>query len=159
MINGSFCSEPSGGTKAFTQGNGDTGTGAARSNGYTCRACSQLSASQDALSGLGPSLGPTSRVYSRDRTQKRKCHALQSRSDLTSPSLSHRPASAPPQTLTGTPGHPVKVCEVQRDLALLLLSVSVLHCQGFVPGGLELCDLVLRLDVALWACAGPRVAA
>ncbi|XP_053782775.1 SUN domain-containing protein 1 [Desmodus rotundus] len=60
-----------GGTKAFTQGNGDTGTGAARSNGYTCRACSQLSASQDALSGLGPSLGPTSRVYSRDRTQKR----------------------------------------------------------------------------------------
>ncbi|XP_053512929.1 SUN domain-containing protein 1 isoform X5 [Artibeus jamaicensis] len=59
-----------GGTKAFTQGNGDSGANVARSNGYTCRACSQLSACQDA-----PAHAPThslaSWVYSRDHAQKR----------------------------------------------------------------------------------------
>ncbi|XP_053512930.1 SUN domain-containing protein 1 isoform X6 [Artibeus jamaicensis] len=58
-----------GGTKAFTQGNGDSGANVARSNGYTCRACSQLSACQDA-----PAHAPThslaSWVYSRDHAQK-----------------------------------------------------------------------------------------
>ncbi|KAM5301265.1 SUN domain-containing protein 1 isoform 1-T3 [Glossophaga mutica] len=59
-----------GGMKAFAQGNGDTGAGLARSNGYTCRACSQLSAHQDA-SARAPALGLASRVYSRDHAQKR----------------------------------------------------------------------------------------
>ncbi|KAM5301268.1 SUN domain-containing protein 1 isoform 2-T4 [Glossophaga mutica] len=58
-----------GGMKAFAQGNGDTGAGLARSNGYTCRACSQLSAHQDA-SARAPALGLASRVYSRDHAQK-----------------------------------------------------------------------------------------
>ncbi|XP_035870575.1 SUN domain-containing protein 1 isoform X2 [Phyllostomus discolor] len=59
-----------GGARALAQGNGDTDAGAARSNGYTCRACSQLSARQDA-SAHASTHGLTSRVYSRDHTQKR----------------------------------------------------------------------------------------
>lgn len=65
-----------GGAKAFGQGNGDTGASAARSNGYTCRACSQLSTRQDTsvrqdASAHAPTHGLASRVYSRDHTQKR----------------------------------------------------------------------------------------
>ncbi|XP_035870577.1 SUN domain-containing protein 1 isoform X4 [Phyllostomus discolor] len=63
-----------GGARALAQGNGDTDAGAARSNGYTCRACSQLSARQDA-SAHASTHGLTSRVYSRDHTQKRKVAA------------------------------------------------------------------------------------
>ncbi|XP_054430387.1 SUN domain-containing protein 1 isoform X3 [Pteronotus mesoamericanus] len=58
-----------GGAKAVTQGNGDAAADAARSNGYTCRACTLLSA------GKTPPAHTTSRVHSRDRTQRRKAAA------------------------------------------------------------------------------------
>ncbi|XP_051691202.1 SUN domain-containing protein 1 isoform X6 [Oryctolagus cuniculus] len=59
-----------GGGKATIQGNGDLAARAAEAtghNGYTCSDCSLLSERRDALTAH-----PTSRVYSRDRTQKRK---------------------------------------------------------------------------------------
>lgn len=57
-----------GGSEAAVQGNGDL---AARSNGFTCRDCSLLSGREDALTTLPVAHGTSSRVYSRDRTQKR----------------------------------------------------------------------------------------
>ncbi|XP_015420466.1 PREDICTED: SUN domain-containing protein 1 isoform X3 [Myotis davidii] len=56
-----------GGNKAVVQGNGKVAADAAWSNGYTCRACTLLSERQDTL----PTHGASSRVYSRDRSQKR----------------------------------------------------------------------------------------
>ncbi|XP_070087437.1 SUN domain-containing protein 1 isoform X19 [Equus caballus] len=56
-----------GGSEAAVQGNGDL---AARSNGFTCRDCSLLSGREDALTTLPVAHGTSSRVYSRDRTQK-----------------------------------------------------------------------------------------
>ncbi|XP_027987739.2 SUN domain-containing protein 1 isoform X4 [Eptesicus fuscus] len=56
-----------GGNKAVVQGNGKVAADAAWSNGYTCRACTLLSERQDTL----PAHGTSSRVYSRDRNQKR----------------------------------------------------------------------------------------
>ncbi|XP_070270327.1 SUN domain-containing protein 1 isoform X4 [Myotis yumanensis] len=56
-----------GGNKAVVQGNGKVAADAAWSNGYTCRACTLLSERQDTL----PAHGTSSRVYSRDRSQKR----------------------------------------------------------------------------------------
>ncbi|XP_014304936.1 SUN domain-containing protein 1 isoform X10 [Myotis lucifugus] len=56
-----------GGNKAVVQGNGKVAADAAWSNGYTCRACTLLSERQDTL----PAHGASSRVYSRDRSQKR----------------------------------------------------------------------------------------
>ncbi|XP_047635317.1 SUN domain-containing protein 1 isoform X3 [Phacochoerus africanus] len=56
-----------GGTRAALQGNGD----AAGSNGYTCSDCSLLSSRGAALTAHSTSLGPTSRIYSRDRNQRR----------------------------------------------------------------------------------------
>ncbi|XP_057343476.1 SUN domain-containing protein 1 isoform X7 [Manis pentadactyla] len=61
-----------GGNKAVIQGNGDLAAGAARSNGYTCSECSALSAHKDMLTACSTSQGTWSRVYSRDRSQKRK---------------------------------------------------------------------------------------
>ncbi|XP_070270323.1 SUN domain-containing protein 1 isoform X2 [Myotis yumanensis] len=55
-----------GGNKAVVQGNGKVAADAAWSNGYTCRACTLLSERQDTL----PAHGTSSRVYSRDRSQK-----------------------------------------------------------------------------------------
>ncbi|XP_006765313.1 PREDICTED: SUN domain-containing protein 1 isoform X4 [Myotis davidii] len=55
-----------GGNKAVVQGNGKVAADAAWSNGYTCRACTLLSERQDTL----PTHGASSRVYSRDRSQK-----------------------------------------------------------------------------------------
>ncbi|KAM7142105.1 SUN domain-containing protein 1 isoform 2-T6 [Molossus nigricans] len=60
-----------GGNKAVSQGNGDLAADAAQSNGYTCRACSLLSEREATLPGLPTSHHTTSRVYSRDRSQKR----------------------------------------------------------------------------------------
>ncbi|XP_014651113.1 PREDICTED: SUN domain-containing protein 1 [Ceratotherium simum simum] len=60
-----------GGNKAVVQGNGDLAAGAARSNGYTCRDCSLLSEREDSLTARSTARGPLSRVYTRDRTQKR----------------------------------------------------------------------------------------
>ncbi|XP_073070997.1 SUN domain-containing protein 1 isoform X4 [Manis javanica] len=61
-----------GGNKAVIQENGDLAAGAARSNGYTCSECSALSAHKDMLTACSTSQGTWSRVYSRDRSQKRK---------------------------------------------------------------------------------------
>lgn len=56
-----------GGSKAVVQGNGKVAADAAWNNGYTCRACTLLSERQDTL----PAHSASSRVYSRDRSQKR----------------------------------------------------------------------------------------
>ncbi|XP_039735124.1 SUN domain-containing protein 1 isoform X7 [Pteropus medius] len=61
-----------GGSKAVTQGNGDVAADAARSNGYTCSDCSLLSERRNTLTACSASQGTVSRIYSRDRNQKRK---------------------------------------------------------------------------------------
>lgn len=62
-----------GGSKVVSHGNGDLTKGVtpAPSNGYTCRDCSLLSERRDTLTARSSTLGPISRVYSRDRSQKR----------------------------------------------------------------------------------------
>uniref|UniRef100_A0A2K6S1M4 Sad1 and UNC84 domain containing 1 n=1 Tax=Saimiri boliviensis boliviensis TaxID=39432 RepID=A0A2K6S1M4_SAIBB len=59
-----------GGNKAAIQGNGDLAAATAR-NGYTCNECSMLSERKDALTARPVARGPLSRVYFRDRNQKR----------------------------------------------------------------------------------------
>nr|KAF6449050.1 Sad1 and UNC84 domain containing 1 [Rousettus aegyptiacus] len=61
-----------GGSKAVTQGNGDVAAEAARSNGYTCSDCSLLAERRSALTAGAASQGTVSRIYSRDRNQRRK---------------------------------------------------------------------------------------
>ncbi|XP_039081941.1 SUN domain-containing protein 1 isoform X6 [Hyaena hyaena] len=61
-----------GGNKAATQGNGDLAAGAFRSNGYTCRDCALLSERRDTLTARATPHSLSSRVYSRDGSQKRK---------------------------------------------------------------------------------------
>ncbi|XP_032460283.1 SUN domain-containing protein 1 isoform X10 [Phocoena sinus] len=66
--------ELKGGNKAAIQGNGDVAPGAveaAGSNGYTCSDCSLLSERKGALTAYSAARGPASRIYSRDRSQKR----------------------------------------------------------------------------------------
>ncbi|XP_049759020.1 SUN domain-containing protein 1 isoform X3 [Elephas maximus indicus] len=67
-------SDLKGGSKAALQGNGDLATVAdtATVNGYTCSNCSLLSERKDVLTAHPTARGPTSRVYSRDRSQKRE---------------------------------------------------------------------------------------
>lgn len=62
-----------GGGGPARQGNGDVSAqaAAASSNGYTCRDCRLLGEHREALSTLALRPGPTSRIYSRDRSQKR----------------------------------------------------------------------------------------
>lgn len=60
-----------GGSKAVIQGNGDVAADAAKSNGYTCSSCSLLSERKDALTAVPTSRETVSRIYSRDRNQKR----------------------------------------------------------------------------------------
>ncbi|XP_075851337.1 SUN domain-containing protein 1 isoform X3 [Microcebus murinus] len=60
-----------GGNKAAIQGNGDLAAGAAARNGYICSDCSMLSERRDALTAHSTAHGLTSRIYSRDRDQKR----------------------------------------------------------------------------------------
>lgn len=74
-----------GGSEAAVQGNGDL---AARSNGFTCRDCSLLSGREDALTTLPVAHGTSSRVYSRDRTQKRKARAFESEREISCPRVS-----------------------------------------------------------------------
>ncbi|XP_032460280.1 SUN domain-containing protein 1 isoform X8 [Phocoena sinus] len=67
--------ELKGGNKAAIQGNGDVAPGAveaAGSNGYTCSDCSLLSERKGALTAYSAARGPASRIYSRDRSQKRR---------------------------------------------------------------------------------------
>ncbi|XP_072799592.1 SUN domain-containing protein 1 isoform X5 [Vicugna pacos] len=64
-----------GGSKAALQGNGAMAAGpagAAGSNGYTCSDCSLLSERKASLTACAAARGPSSRIYSRDRNQKRK---------------------------------------------------------------------------------------
>ncbi|KAB0382072.1 hypothetical protein FD755_003989 [Muntiacus reevesi] len=60
-----------GGNKATIQGNGEVAAEAAGSNGYTCSDCSLLSERRGMLTICSAARGPASRVYSRDRSQKR----------------------------------------------------------------------------------------
>ncbi|XP_008017101.3 SUN domain-containing protein 1 isoform X4 [Chlorocebus sabaeus] len=61
-----------GGNKAALQGNGDLGAAAATThNGFSCSNCSVLSERKDVLTAHPAAPGPVSRVYSRDRNQKR----------------------------------------------------------------------------------------
>nr|XP_030706924.1 SUN domain-containing protein 1 isoform X7 [Globicephala melas] len=67
--------ELKGGNKAAIQGNGDVAAAAveaAGSNGYTCSDCSLLSERKGALTAYSAARGPASRIYSRDRSQKRR---------------------------------------------------------------------------------------
>ncbi|XP_036680858.1 SUN domain-containing protein 1 isoform X6 [Balaenoptera musculus] len=67
--------ELKGGSKAAIQGNGDVAAGAveaAGSNGYTCSDCSLLSERKGVLTAYSAACGPASRIYSRDRSQKRR---------------------------------------------------------------------------------------
>nr|XP_031532718.1 SUN domain-containing protein 1 isoform X8 [Vicugna pacos] len=64
-----------GGSKAALQGNGAMAAGpagAAGSNGYTCSDCSLLSERKASLTACAAARGPSSRIYSRDRNQKRR---------------------------------------------------------------------------------------
>ncbi|XP_007498359.2 SUN domain-containing protein 1 isoform X7 [Monodelphis domestica] len=63
-----------GGTKNVIQGNGDLATGGTDTtlvNGYTCTDCSMLSERKDVLTAYSTSHVPSSRIYSRERSQKR----------------------------------------------------------------------------------------
>ncbi|XP_063487112.1 SUN domain-containing protein 1 isoform X30 [Symphalangus syndactylus] len=61
-----------GGNKAAIQGNGDVGAATATAhNGFSCSNCSMLSERKDVLTAHPAAPGPVSRVYSRDRNQKR----------------------------------------------------------------------------------------
>eukprot|EP00070_Physeter_catodon_P047463 XP_028354357.1 SUN domain-containing protein 1 isoform X4 [Physeter catodon] len=67
--------ELKGGNKAALQGNGDVAAGAveaAGSNGYTCSDCTLLSERKGALTAYSTARGLASRIYSRDRSQKRR---------------------------------------------------------------------------------------
>uniref|UniRef100_A0A8C9I4Z4 Sad1 and UNC84 domain containing 1 n=1 Tax=Piliocolobus tephrosceles TaxID=591936 RepID=A0A8C9I4Z4_9PRIM len=62
-----------GGNKAAIQGNGDLGAAAATAhNGFSCSNCSMLSERKDVLTAHPAAPAPVSRIYSRDRNQKRK---------------------------------------------------------------------------------------
>uniref|UniRef100_A0A8C9I3B8 Sad1 and UNC84 domain containing 1 n=1 Tax=Piliocolobus tephrosceles TaxID=591936 RepID=A0A8C9I3B8_9PRIM len=61
-----------GGNKAAIQGNGDLGAAAATAhNGFSCSNCSMLSERKDVLTAHPAAPAPVSRIYSRDRNQKR----------------------------------------------------------------------------------------
>ncbi|NXP14061.1 SUN1 protein, partial [Thinocorus orbignyianus] len=62
-----------GGDITLTQGNGDVaaaGTQTTMINGYTCSDCSMLSERKEVLTAYSAPRVPTSRIYSRDRSQK-----------------------------------------------------------------------------------------
>ncbi|KAB1263463.1 SUN domain-containing protein 1 [Camelus dromedarius] len=76
-----------GGSKALLQGNGAMAAGpagAAGSNGYTCSDCSLLSERQASLTACAAARGPSSRIYSRDRNQKRKLDSYRRVADIMS---------------------------------------------------------------------------
>uniref|UniRef100_A0A8C8R563 Sad1 and UNC84 domain containing 1 n=1 Tax=Pelusios castaneus TaxID=367368 RepID=A0A8C8R563_9SAUR len=62
-----------GGDATVIQGNGDVATAETQTtmiNGYTCRDCSMLSERKEVLTAYSASHMPSSRIYSRDRSQK-----------------------------------------------------------------------------------------
>ncbi|XP_040430069.1 SUN domain-containing protein 1 isoform X10 [Cygnus olor] len=65
--------EPKGSDTMLTQGNGDIATAETQTtviNGYTCSDCSMLSERKEALTARSASYVPSSRIYSRDRSQR-----------------------------------------------------------------------------------------
>ncbi|XP_047918210.1 SUN domain-containing protein 1 isoform X2 [Anser cygnoides] len=65
--------EPKGSDTMLTQGNGDIATAETQTtmiNGYTCSDCSMLSERKEALTAKSASYVPSSRIYSRDRSQR-----------------------------------------------------------------------------------------
>ncbi|KAM5213578.1 SUN domain-containing protein 1 isoform 12-T25 [Hipposideros larvatus] len=90
-----------GGSKAVIQGNGDVAAEAAKSNGYTCSRCSLLSERKDALTTVPAACGAVSRVYSRDRNQKRD--DCQGKEHLETPTAVH-PLSSRLQRAAGSAG-------------------------------------------------------
>uniref|UniRef100_A0A8B9QZ35 Sad1 and UNC84 domain containing 1 n=1 Tax=Anas platyrhynchos TaxID=8839 RepID=A0A8B9QZ35_ANAPL len=65
--------EPKGSGTMLTQGNGDMATAETQTtmkNGYICSDCSMLSERKEALTAKSASYVPSSRIYSRDRSQK-----------------------------------------------------------------------------------------
>ncbi|XP_074170162.1 SUN domain-containing protein 1 isoform X10 [Rhinolophus sinicus] len=91
-----------GGSKAVIQGNGDMAAEAAKSNGYTCSSCSLLSERKDALTAVPASHGTVSRIYSRDRSQKRD--DCQGKERLETSAAVHPPSSRL-QWAAGAAGH------------------------------------------------------
>ncbi|NXP55394.1 SUN1 protein, partial [Heliornis fulica] len=65
-------SDPKGSNTTLMQGNGDIAaeTQTTMINGYTCSDCSMLSERKEVLTAYSPSPVPSSRIYSRDRSQK-----------------------------------------------------------------------------------------
>ncbi|XP_019397629.1 PREDICTED: SUN domain-containing protein 1 isoform X4 [Crocodylus porosus] len=67
--------DPKGGDATVIQGNGDLATVETQTtviNGYTCNDCSMLSERKEVLTAYSTSHMPSSRIYSRDRSQKHK---------------------------------------------------------------------------------------
>ncbi|KAM9261842.1 SUN domain-containing protein 1 isoform 2-T4 [Cariama cristata] len=65
--------DPKGGGTAPTRGNGDIATAETQTtviNGYTCSDCSMLSEQKEVLTAYSASHVPSSKIYSRDRSQK-----------------------------------------------------------------------------------------
>ncbi|XP_075371789.1 SUN domain-containing protein 1 isoform X3 [Mycteria americana] len=65
--------DPKGSDTTLTQGNGDIATAETQTtmiNGYTCSDCSMLSERKEVLTAYSASHVPSSRIYSRDRSQK-----------------------------------------------------------------------------------------
>ncbi|XP_060138479.1 SUN domain-containing protein 1 isoform X2 [Zootoca vivipara] len=68
-----------GGDTTVIQGNGDLATvenQTTLSNGYTCSDCSMLSERKEVLTAYSAARMPSSRIYSRDRSQKHKSRGL-----------------------------------------------------------------------------------
>ncbi|NXA08971.1 SUN1 protein, partial [Sapayoa aenigma] len=64
------CSRLAGGDTALLQGNGDIAETQPPMNGYTCSDCSMLSERKEVLTAYSAAHVPSSRIYSRDRSQK-----------------------------------------------------------------------------------------
>ncbi|KGL72700.1 SUN domain-containing protein 1 [Tinamus guttatus] len=65
--------DPKGSDMTLVQGNGEVAPAEMQTaviNGYTCNDCSMLSERKEVLTAYSPSHMPTSRIYSRDRSQK-----------------------------------------------------------------------------------------
>ncbi|XP_031462771.1 SUN domain-containing protein 1 isoform X5 [Phasianus colchicus] len=65
--------DPKGSDATLLQRNGDIATAETQTtmiNGYTCSDCSMLSERKEVLTAYSASSGPSSRIYSRDRSQK-----------------------------------------------------------------------------------------
>lgn len=78
-----------GGNKAAIQGNGEVAAEAAGSNGYMCSGCSLLAERKGALTACSAAHGPVSRIYSRDRHQKRKSCSFKSEGKSSRPNTGY----------------------------------------------------------------------